>query len=160
MCTISYISELAGYTLKVFLMKSYSIPEDSYTMDLFLILCRFPFIIIQMMIIYEIYQFTKKKDKSDIYEFTKKIDKSDIYKYTTLNTAYFYLNDSNKSKVSKAEWTQLENSIKNLYIASLLKDYNKEGLLEQNIALEKFISIDTKIKLKLISYAYILKSTA
>lgn len=103
MCTISYISELAGYTLKVFLMKSYSIPEDSYTMDLFLILCRFPFIIIQMMIIYEIYQFTKKKDKSDIYEFTKKIDKSDIYKYTTLNTAYFYLNDSNKSKVSKAE---------------------------------------------------------
>ena len=99
-----------------------------------------------------------KKDKSNK-------DKLNLYKCVTINTAYSYINGRNKSKVSKAEWDMLDNSIKNLYIAYYFKDLEKniiekniiekniieKNIIEQEIALKNFISIDTKIKLKLIS---------
>lgn len=80
-------------------------------------------------------------------------NKKDKYyiKHMHYKTAYFFLNESNKDKVNIAEWKEWEQSFIKLSTASLSKDYYKEDLFEESKALKKFICIDSKIKLKLIS---------
>lgn len=74
--------------LNNFLMESYCIAKDSYILYIASIICRLIFFIIQMII---------------LYEFTQKKAKLNLNKHMKFNTALFYLNDSNKDKVSKTE---------------------------------------------------------
>lgn len=133
--TIQILSNHTSNILKEFLNVSHNIPLDSYLLQGSIYFCRFIFFLLQAFIIYE---FNKKKD-------------NDYIKHMHYKTAIFYLNESNKHKVNIAEWKEWKQSYIKFSTASLSKDYDKEDLFEQSKALKEFISIDSKIKLKLIS---------